>query len=80
MKQIVIWHNLNHDCYYYRIIKGGYKTYSEGYVNQYNHKVIIVIDISDICSYCYYQKTNISFLHKVLKKFISFLQNIEKKL
>lgn len=80
MKQIVIWHNPNRNTYYYKIIKGSYKTYDVGFVNQYNHEVIMVINITDICSSCYWNKRRFLFFHKVLRKFISFLQKIDKKL
>lgn len=75
MRLIIVWHNLNYDTYYYKIVKGFYSSYNIGYVNKYNHKIILVIPISNLI-----YKYKVSPLRKVLRKFISFLQKIEKKL
>lgn len=76
MKKLIIWHNLNYDTYYYKLVKGTYKFYYVGYINQYNHKIVLIISLSDF--YSHYKK--ITYPHKALKRFISFLQNIERKL
>lgn len=70
--KIVIWHNLNNDSYYHKLVKGTYIDYEIGYINQYNHKVILVINQV----FEYSQKT--SFRKKVLTKTISFLQKLNK--
>ncbi len=74
MKLIVVWFNPNKKIYYYRIIKGFYKRYYVGYKNQYNHEVILVIPLK----YEMFYKRPLR--KKVLMRFISFLQNIEKKI
>lgn len=71
---IVVWFNPNKKEYYYKIVKGYYRKYEVGEKNRYGHTIILVIDMyKDI-----YYKT--SYKRKVLRKFISFLQNIEKKI
>ena len=69
---VVVWHNLNKDTYYHKIIKGLYKNYYIGYINQYNHKII------DIIPNVYLKKNKVPLKKKVLKKLISFLQKINK--
>lgn len=78
MKYITVYHNLNYDTYYYKIIN--FCNYEVGYVNQFNHQLILIIDINYICKTCYYRNIHYSKKKKVLRKVISFLQNIEKKL
>lgn len=70
----VIWHNHNNNCYYYRIVKGSYTNYYVGYFNQYNHEVVLLIPFV----YKLYKRKQ-PFLKKVLKRLISFLQNINDK-
>lgn len=78
MKKIIIWYNPNKKTYYYRFVYGLYYDYKPGLKNSYNHEVILVINLSTICDSCYYSTH--SFLKRVLKKFISFLQYILKKI
>lgn len=71
----VIWFNRKKDYHYYRIVKGSYKRYYIGYINQYGHEVVLIIRLKyDI----YVKKTSIK--KRVLKKLISFLQNINEKI
>lgn len=76
MKTLVIWFNTEKKSYYYRLVKNTYKKYFVGYRNQYNHEVVLIIPLSVFYSHC----KKITYPHKALKRFISFLQNIEKKL
>lgn len=78
MKYITVYHNINYDTYYYKIINTC--NYEVGYVNKFNHRLVLIFDINYICETCYYRKRLYSKKKKVLRKFISFLQNIEKKL
>ena len=75
MKSIVVWFNPNKNVYYYKLVCNLFDHYFIGFKNQYGHIVILVIDL---------YKDNIlykeSISKKVLKKLISFLQNIYKKL
>ena len=73
---VIIWLNLNNGQYYHKFYKSLFFTttkYKKGYINQYNHEIIDIIDIKEI-----YQKHKL--LKRLLRKFISFLENILKKL
>ena len=69
---VVVWHNLKKDTYYHKIIKGLYKNYYVGYINQYNHEII------DIIPNVYLKKNKVPLRKKVLKRLISFLQKLNK--
>ena len=72
--KIIVWFNPNSHTYYYRLVRGYYAKYEIGYKNSYDHEVILIIDIyRDLV-----HKEKITV--RVLKKLISFLQNILKKL
>lgn len=73
MHTIVIYHNPRKNEYYYKIVKGYYRKYAVGQKNRYGHIILLVIEYKDI-----YKKPTL--LRKVIKKLISFLQNIEKKI
>ena len=72
MRRIIVWHNLNNDSYYYRIVSGNYAKYEIGFRNQYNHEVILIVDSG------YFEKNKTSFKKKVIMRLISFLQKIDK--
>lgn len=42
MKFYVIWRRPN-NTYYFRLVKGTYMEYYVGYINQYNHEVVLII-------------------------------------
>lgn len=69
---IVVWKNLNNGTYYYKKVKGTYRKYYEGYINHYNHRIILII--KDIDFYI----PKVPKKKMVLKKLISFLQKLEK--
>lgn len=73
---IIIWLNLNNGQYYHKFYKSLFfptTKYQLGYINQYNHKIIDIVDIHEI-----YQRHK--SLKRLLRKFISFLENILKRL
>ena len=74
MKAIVIWYNPNKDTYYWKLVYNLFDKYYVGYTNQYNHKVIIVIDLfKDVIK-------RVPLRKKVLRKLIFFLHRIEKNI
>lgn len=74
MKTIVIWHNTKKNTYYWKYISNIIPRYTEGYVNSYGHKVILVINLyKDILH-------KPTFKKKVLSRLIGFLQHIHNKL
>lgn len=74
MKKLIIWYNPNKNIYYWKYVYNLFNKYYVGYTNQYNHKILLIIDIyKDI----YYK---VPFRKKVIRKLISFLHRLEKKL
>lgn len=47
-RYITIWFNRNKNQYYYKKVKGTYMQYTVGYVNQYDHELLLVIDVTDL--------------------------------
>ena len=42
--KLIIYHNLNNDTYYYKIVRFHYfKDYYVGLINQYNHEIVLLI-------------------------------------
>ena len=71
-RYLVVWLNMNNDSYYFKILKHNYNNYYVGYVNQYNHKCIVMDDITSYISvYKYYPH---SIKRIVCKKLISYLE------
>lgn len=69
---IVIWLNLNTNEYYHKFYKSFF-SHDIGFVNQYNHKVIDVITYQEIL-------VRHKLLKRLIRKLISFLENILKKI
>lgn len=67
---IVVWLNKNKNEYYFKKIKGYYCKYDVGYVNSYNHEVILVIDISDVI----YKKP---VKKRLIRRIIRLLENLD---
>ncbi len=69
---IVIWLNLNTNEYYHKTYKS-YFSHEIGYINQYNHKIVYIVTYKEIL-------VRHKSLKRLLRRFISFLENILKKL
>lgn len=67
---IVVWYNHNKKQFYYKKYRLFFDK-KEGFVNQYNHEVILVIDLHGI-----YYKTPVK--NRLIKRTIRFLEKIEK--
>lgn len=74
MKCIVVWYNPHKDIYYWKYVYNLFDKYYVGYTNQYDHKVIVVIDLFRDIIY------KVPLRKKVLRKIISFLHKIEKNI
>lgn len=46
MYQVVVWYNPNRDSYYYRKYVYLREYYVIGYKNQYNHEIVLIIDLT----------------------------------
>lgn len=71
---LVIWKRRQDNSYYWKLVRGFYSSYYIGYINQYNHEIVLTIDL------------NKEILHRptiqkrVVSKLISLLHKLEKKL
>lgn len=72
-KYLYVWLNLNSGKYYYKLLNHENTDYYIGYINQYNHKLLlydkIVCERTRFYSYYYYRK-------KMVRYLISFLEKI----
>lgn len=65
-REIVIWYNPTKKTYYYKKSKGTYQNYYVGYKNQYNHEVVLLIDVyEDLIAY---KKNRYSVKHRLIDK------------
>lgn len=69
---VVIWLNLKTNEYYHKIYKS-YFSHEVGYINQYDHKVVYIVTYKEILE-------RHKSIKRLLRKIISFLENIIKKL
>lgn len=65
---ITIYHNLNHNSYYYHLVK--FVKEEIGYINRQNHELILIIPIRELA-----YKEKHKFKKMVLNRLIYFLQN-----
>ena len=71
-KYIVVWLNKNKNNYYFKKVKGTYMTYEVGYINQYNHEVILVIDVYDLVF-----KKRTSIKERLINRLIDLLNKLK---
>ena len=69
-KVLIIWRKPD-NTYYWRVIKKNYNYYV-GFINQYGHEVILIVDIFK--NFFYKEKIK----NVVIKKLISFLHRLEE--
>lgn len=72
--KIIIWRKPDNTIYHKRVNSWSIVNYEVGYKNQYKHEVIYIFDL-----YVEFRKPHY-FLKSVLRKLISFLQNILRRL
>lgn len=71
LKWLCVWYNMNNNTFYYKFIWYN-DDYYVGYVNQYNHKLIIYDEVS-----FYVEKVSLSYYtRKEIKKLVSLLEKI----
>lgn len=68
---LVIWKKKDNN-YYYRVVSGYYCNYEVGYINQYGHEIILIINN-------FYLMNRTSFPKRFLRKTIRFLKGIERR-
>lgn len=67
MKKLVVWHNVDKNTYYYRIVRGLFYeryNYEVGEINNYGHRIVLVIPLEDIKKSINFNKCNI-FLKRI---------------
>lgn len=73
MYKIVVYHNLNKNNhgkeFYYKKLKGYYCEYYIGYINQFNHEVILIIDMPDVTE-------NYTIKNRIINKLQNWLNKI----
>ena len=47
--QVVIWYNPHNKTYYHKKMRHLWRYLYVGYVNQFEHEVIMMIDLRDLC-------------------------------
>ena len=70
-KYLYVWYNLNNDTYYYKLLNHENSDYYIGYINQYNHKLVLFDKITiEKNSY-----THLSYLKaKAMRNIITYLE------
>ena len=48
MRTLIVWYNKNKNCYYYRFVSIKKREYKIGYVNQYNHEIVLIISSKEV--------------------------------
>ena len=69
-RKLVVWYNPNRKEYYYKIVQNWFNKYQVGYVNGYDHIVVLVIDVC-------FKLPKKTLKSRVITRLISFLQKIE---
>lgn len=69
---LVVWFNTNKQEYYYRLLKSNLSDYHVGFVNQYNHIVVLV----DTIEFQYSKRLNVPVKTRIKKSMISFIEKI----
>lgn len=72
-RYLVVWYKPNNKSYYYKILKHNYNNYYVGYINEYNHVVIVCEDIS---KFLFVTKNYYSIKRRIVKKLVNFLNKI----
>lgn len=72
-RYLVVWYIPKQRKYYYKILKYDNNNYSVGYVNEYNHVIVIYENISD---YLYITKNYFNLKRKIIRLLISFLEKV----
>lgn len=72
--RIVVFHNLTKNTYYYKKLKGYVSEYYVGYKNQWNHEVVLIIDVEEFLN-----RGRNSIKRRVIDKLMSFLNKLYQK-
>ena len=70
---LVLWLKPKDNTYYLRLISGYSNSYYVGKINQYGHKIVYVEKLV-------YENYKLPLRHRLLRKLISFLEKIERRI
>lgn len=59
--------------YYFRYVSGYYTNYYVGMKNQYDHEIILIIEVTSVSN-------KLPFRSRLIRKFISFLEKLERRI
>lgn len=76
--RIVVFHNLTKNTYYYKKLKGYVSEYYVGYKNQWNHEVVLIIDVEEFLN-CGRNSVKRSMKRRVIDRLMSFLNKLYQK-
>ena len=71
-RYLVVWYNPNKNCYYYKLLKFNNNDYYVGFVNQYNHIVVLI----DKIQFEYSKRLTIPLKTRMKRSMISFIDKI----
>ena len=71
-RYLVVWFNPHKQEYYYRLCKTNYSDYHVGFVNQYDHIVVLFDEIT----FCYSKRLSVPVKTRIKKSMISFIEKI----
>jgi len=71
-RYLVVWFNPNKNVYYYKLLKFNSNEYYVGFVNQYNHIVVLI----DKIQFEYSKRLSIPVKTRIKKSMISFIEKI----
>ena len=72
MRSLIVWHNLNDDTYYYKFIKFLHDYHKIGFINQYNHEIVLILYSNEFTP-VYYRVSLLKSLLNVLIYFLNLL-------
>lgn len=79
IEKLYIWLTPKGD-YYHKVVKGTYKYNSVGDINQYNHKLVYIIDLDKFMSDKYYKshgyKKKVNYRKMLINDIIRLLEKI----
>lgn len=71
-KYLFVWLNLNNGTYYYKLLNHAHSEYYIGYVNQYNHRLVLMDKLVLLKDKSYFNLSTIK--KRAMRNVINFLE------
>ena len=71
-KYLFVWLNLNNGTYYYKLLNHSHSEYYVGYINQYNHRLVLMDKIVFLKDKSYFDLKSIK--KRAMRNVINFLE------